>query len=170
MLGIWGDIITILGFIITLITFCFTLCIKKKMGKTLDKIRYSQKQNLYLGTLTEYYKKINRNDIQYAQILVILRDIYSLIEEIERYTIWVQSDMQQIRKFKDFTKSTLEEIDSYAKNHRSYNKYCIYCYSQFEKEHQQGIQETFITEKFRNDYCIALSNIISLIKQDSTLI
>ena len=120
MLGIWGDIITILGFIITLITFCFTLCIKKKMGKTLDKIRYSQKQNLYLGTLTEYYKKINRNDIQYAQILVILRDIYSLIEEIERYTIWVQSDMQQIRKFKDFTKSTLEEIDSYAKNHRSY--------------------------------------------------
>ena len=84
--------------------------------------------------------------------------------------MWVQSDVQQIKKFKDFTKSTLEEIDSYTKKFFDYNTHSMYCFSRIEMELQQVIQETFITEKFRNDYCIALSNIISLIKQDSTLI
>ena len=177
MLGIIGDIITIISFVITILTLFTTLGIKRKIEGTVDKHQYVRERDIYIKKLKSYYNQINQNDIVYSSILIILREIYQITEQICSYKLWKKEDLIIFEELKRKTELMLKEIDSYSDIYgflQDDNLYCKYSYSTIQKMLKNAqnyiIQDTVITEKFKNEYCQILSKVISILVKESKIL
>ncbi len=154
----------IASFILTLLTFCFTLQINRKLKKESNKQQFLRDRHIYIEQLELYVETINIKDIEYNEILKILRSIDKIVEQLLLYKIWNQEILNIFKEFQEKTISIMKEMASY-----SFNKTHRHCYPCYSQHIEKPKVRSFITEEFRNDYCIYLNKIVAIISTDSSI-
>ena len=176
MLSKTADILTVIGFIITILTLLITISVRRKVGLAIDKNQFIDARNGYITKLRLFGNKINTEEIPYDEIMQNLREIYSLINEICGYSIWGKKELETLEQFKKSTEYKLREIESYKR--KKFNQWiCPYCGMSVTLESKKWvcpycrkngvrcIENSVITPKFKNDYYPELCEIITLLEK-----